>query len=83
MIRILYFARLRELLGLSEESVELNDSIATVDQLRQFLCDRGEPWTQTLQRDGLFISINHNVVQDEHPIKDGDEVAFFPPVTGG
>lgn len=82
MIKILYFARLRESLGVAEEAMEI--SAATVADLMTLLAARGEPWRQEF--DGcrpIRAAVNQILVSNDFAITDGDEVAFFPPVTGG
>lgn len=83
MIQILYFARLREELGRDQEQLQLPAGIVTTGQLRDLLCARGEPWQQVLHLDGLFVAVNQDVVDWQHPLSGDEEVAFFPPVTGG
>jgi molybdopterin synthase sulfur carrier subunit len=84
LIKLLYFARLREALGTSSESVEPPDEVSNVKALMAWLASRGGEWQ--MQFDGcrqIRAAINHELVSDDAPIKAGDEVAFFPPVTGG
>lgn len=84
MIKVLYFARLRESLGLAGEELDLPPGMTTVAGLMTLLAARGEPWQQEF--DGcrpLRAAVNQTLVPNSEPIKDGDEVAFFPPVTGG
>jgi molybdopterin synthase sulfur carrier subunit len=84
MIKLLYFARLREALGRSEEGIELRPGLHTVAELRAWLCERGEPWTSELAAGrGVLAAVNQTTANDSTPVNDGDEVAFFPPVTGG
>lgn len=83
MVKVLYFASLRETLGIPGEELELPHG-ATVTQLMLQLAERGNVWQQAF--DGcrpLRAAINHNLVPNDAAIKPGDEVAFFPPVTGG
>jgi len=83
MIKVLYFARLRESLGLTEEAMEIADGL-TVQDLMAKLAERGEPWN--LEFDGcrpLRAAVNQTLVSNQTLIRNGDEVAFFPPVTGG
>ncbi len=82
-IKILYFASLRETLGLGQESLELNATIDSVATLKNHLAARGEPWTALAKMKNLRAAINQRVVNADNAIADGDEVAFFPPVTGG
>ncbi|HCX33688.1 MAG TPA: molybdopterin converting factor subunit 1 [Rhodocyclaceae bacterium] len=82
-IRILYFAALREALGRPEESMELPESVGTVEALRLHLCGRSGAWEVLGRTRNLRMAINQEMAQPASPLKDGDEVAFFPPVTGG
>jgi len=84
LIKVLYFARLKESLKYSTEEFALPADVRTVADLKQHLAKRGESWAA--QFDGkvaLRAAINHAVVANDALIKTGDEVAFFPPVTGG
>ena len=82
-IRILYFASLRESVGQSEEELPLPDGVSNVEQLRTQLGARGGGWG-TLESDkNLRVAVNQRMADPAAPLRDGDEVAFFPPVTGG
>lgn len=83
-IRILYFASIREKLGKEAEEIELPAEVATVAGLRSYLSARGGAWEEALA-DGKLLraAVNQDMVQPTAAIKAGDEVAFFPPVTGG
>lgn len=87
-ITVFYFARLKETLKYSTEDMELSDSVyekpLTILQLKDILAKRGEVWqTMLLGQHKVRGAINHALVHDAAVIEDGDEVAFFPPVTGG
>lgn len=87
-ITLFYFARLKEKLNYSTEELELTDSVyekpLTILQLKGFLAKRGDVWQQMLLgKHKVRGAINHELVHDAAVIHDGDEVAFFPPVTGG
>ena len=85
-VRVLFFARLREQLGSSGEEVELPGDGPTVGQLRAQLAARGDTWREALdgpQSRRLRVAVNQDMATPETPLKAGDEVAFFPPVTGG
>jgi molybdopterin synthase sulfur carrier subunit len=87
-IKILYFARLKETLKFSTEDLELpEDDFArtlTILKLKAYLAKRNETWQQMLMgKLKVRGAINHELVDDNASITDGDEVAFFPPVTGG
>jgi molybdopterin synthase sulfur carrier subunit len=81
MINILFFAQVRELVGTSALSVPAE--YLTVEELRKALCERGERWSLALEPGKLLTAVNQSLVVSEHPLRAGDEVAFFPPVTGG
>ncbi|EFE93903.1 MULTISPECIES: molybdopterin synthase sulfur carrier subunit [Serratia] len=81
MIDILFFAQVRELIG--TESLSLPAEFANVEALRQALCQRGDRWALALESGKLLMAVNQSLVGAEHPLNAGDEVAFFPPVTGG
>ena len=84
MIKIFFFGRLRETLNTS--SIEISDlaELATVDKLRIHLSKSyGSIWEESLNQSNIVISVNQVVVSAETAIQDGDELAFFPPMTGG
>jgi len=81
MIKVLFFAQVRELVG--TDSLMLASSPDTVEGLRQQLAERGDRWALALEEGKLLAAVNQTLVEATHPIADGDEVAFFPPVTGG
>ena len=81
MIKGLFFAQVRELVG--TDSLMLASSPDTVEGLRQQLAARGDRWALALEEGKLLAAVNQTLVEATHPIADGDEVAFFPPVTGG
>ncbi len=84
MIRILYFASLREALGVASEEVNLPTEVATVEALVSWLHLRGEGWVGQLSPSKRWrVSVNHEMAGAASAVKAGDEVAFFPPVTGG
>lgn len=87
-IKIFYFARLKETLKFSSEDLELADddfaNTLTLLKLKAYLAKRNETWQQMLMgKLKVRGAINHELVDDNATIVDGDEVAFFPPVTGG
>jgi len=84
MITVLYFARLREALGTGSESIQLPRAVRDVEGLRSLLVARGGEWEQELAPRRLVrAAVNQAMAGGDTPVADGDEVAFFPPVTGG
>lgn len=84
MIRILYFASLRERLDSGGESLELPAGITQLGQLASLLAARGPVWADVFAgRLPLMMAVNQSAARPDSPLQDGDEVAFFPPVTGG
>ena len=82
-INLKYFASVREALG-SGEAVTLPEGVATVGAVRAWLVARGEPWAGALAEGrALRMACNQRMCDGGAPVAAGDEVAFFPPVTGG
>jgi molybdopterin synthase sulfur carrier subunit len=81
MIEIRYFASFRESLGLGSERLEWPQALPAAALLER-LRGRGEPWTRVLGA-RVMVAINQELASPDALVQDGDEVAFFPPVTGG
>ncbi|MEK1941765.1 MAG: MoaD/ThiS family protein [Pseudomonas sp.] len=82
MIRVQYFARYREALGIDAEQINNASAFTTLNALRLHLLGRGGVW-QVLAEQNLMCARNQELCSLEEPLADGDEVAFFPTVTGG
>ena len=83
-MKILYLARLREAIGLAEEQVDLPTSVQTVAGLLAWLRSRGGVFAEELAEGKRFrVAVNHAVVMSDSAVTADDEVAIFPPVTGG
>jgi len=83
-VKILYFASVRETLGRDAEEIELPEAAATVAGLRSHLRTRGGAWADALAEGRLLrAAVNRDMVPATLALKAGDEIAFFPPVTGG
>ena len=81
---VLYFASLRETLGLGREVLDLPDAVATASDLRSHLCARGGVWAKALAEGAAVrVAIDQSVAVPATRLHEGAEVAFFPPVTGG
>ena len=84
-VRIVYLARLREALGTSGETLTVSPGAPpTVESIVAALGRRGGSWSSELASGrAIRFAVNHHLVNRTHPVADGDEVAIFPPVTGG
>lgn len=83
-VRVLYFAALRERLGQAAEEIELPAGVSTLAGLRSHLISRGGEWQSALAETRLLrMAINQDMAEANAPVRAGDEIAFFPPVTGG
>ncbi len=82
-IKVLYFAGLRETLGYSHETLTLQPSLATVGDLRAHLARRGGVWEALGEGRNVRVAINQEMAGPDAAVADRDEIAFFPPVTGG
>jgi sulfur-carrier protein len=83
-VRILYFAWLRARIGCAEEELTLPPAIRDVAGLLVWLQGRGPRYAEALRDLSVVrVAVNQDYVGPEHKLGDGDEVAIFPPVTGG
>lgn len=94
MISVHYFASVRENLGLENETVMAPEGVDTVEKLIKHLIslheesgvrgeDEGARWRKVLQDDDILVAVNKTMAAKSDAIGPNDEVAFFPPVTGG
>ena len=83
MIEILFFARLREQVGTARLQFRPTQTPVTVGSLLAELRSRGEAWDTALGAANILCAVNQRQADSEQAIHAGDEVAFFPPVTGG
>jgi molybdopterin synthase sulfur carrier subunit len=83
-VRVLYFAALREQLGTAGEEIELPAEVTTIAGLRAHVMQRGGAW-QSVFADKKLVraAVNQDMAPPTARLKAGDEIAFFPPVTGG
>ncbi len=82
-ITICYFARFREKLGIQQEIYTLPKNVK-INELKNILAKRGEIWKELFEcNQGMLVALNQEMATLDSMVHDGDEVAFFPPVTGG
>jgi molybdopterin synthase sulfur carrier subunit len=83
-VKVLFFASLREQLGTGAVELEVPAAVATVGALRSHLRGLGGAYDVALgDKRALRTAVNQEMAQASAPLKAGDEIAFFPPVTGG
>lgn len=83
-MKILYFAWMREHTGCSTEEIRLPENVTTISELAVYLRGRSAGYDTALRNlKTVRVAINRKYANLESPITDSDEIAFFPPVTGG
>ncbi|WP_417317428.1 molybdopterin converting factor subunit 1 [Emcibacter sp.] len=83
-MKLVYFARVREDIGTSEEELSLPASITTTGELLEHLRTLGNNYTRALEDESrIRVAVNEVYVDMDHAVADADEVAIFPPMTGG
>jgi molybdopterin converting factor subunit 1 len=84
ILQVRYFAWMRTRVGTGAESVEAPDTVRDVAGLMDWLEGRSPGHAKAFaRREAVRIAVNQDYVEADHPVAEGDEVAFFPPVTGG
>jgi molybdopterin synthase sulfur carrier subunit len=87
MIKVLFFAQLREQLNCESLSFDIKQlqsaGIINHQDLLEHLCQLHPHWAQYLNSENIFAAVNQTIVHDAPKLGPDDEVAFFPPVTGG
>jgi molybdopterin synthase sulfur carrier subunit len=82
MIKVLFFARVREQLATDSLELQASDGLTT-GLVRQQLANTDSLWAKVLAEDSILIAVNQQIIDESTAVVDGDEIAFFPPVTGG
>ncbi|ARD45530.1 molybdopterin converting factor subunit 1 [Colwellia sp. PAMC 21821] len=82
MINVLFFARLREQLSTDSLQISISEDMTT-EHIRQQLANTDDLWAEVMTADSLLVAVNQQITDWSHNVNEGDEVAFFPPVTGG
>ena len=84
MLTVLFFARVKEQLDCARLELEWRDTALELDSLQEQLCvEHGGLWREVLGQENMIRAVNQSVVDGNCRLHDGDEIAFFPPVTGG
>lgn len=82
-IQIFYFANLADKLNCDNEFFPLDEKPLTLASLKKQLAERGSVWKETLSTSSTRCAVNQAIATEDELLSNGDEVAFFPPVTGG
>jgi molybdopterin converting factor subunit 1 len=83
-MKVLYFAWLKQKVGLAEEEVSPPSEVTDVAGLLDWLAKQSPRHADALARRGVVrVAVNQSYAQPDHPVRGGDEIALFPPVTGG
>ena len=83
-MKLVYFSWVREKIGVSDEDLKLPTGINTVEDLINWLCTRGESYASAFADTSIIrVAVNQEYVKMDATIGTDDEVAFFPPITGG
>lgn len=83
-MKLLYFAWLRQKIGMDGETIALPAEVADVAGLLEWLKGRGDNYAAALKNAAVIkVAVNQAYARPSTPLKDSDEVAIFPPVTGG
>ena len=83
-IKLFYFAEVREIVGIDQEEIDVESDIKTLAELIAFLKLRGNQWQAIFDMSSSYrMAINQELAEASHKINANDEVAFFPPITGG
>ena len=83
-IKLFYFAKVREVLGIDREEIDVESDIKTLAELVAFLKLRGSQWQSIFDMSSSYrMAVNQELAEESHTINSNDEIAFFPPITGG
>ena len=83
-MKILYFAHFREKTNIAEETIDLPNNVTNVETLIDWLVERNDSFADAfVDREHVRVAVNQEHVEFDMPVKVDDEIAFFPPMTGG
>ncbi|HVK99933.1 MAG TPA: molybdopterin converting factor subunit 1 [Dongiaceae bacterium] len=83
MIKVLFFARIRDQIGLSELTTELPEDVHDLSDFTRALIQANPSFEPALTERNVLTAVNQEMASPSTTIEDGDEIAYFPPVTGG
>ncbi|MFT4809815.1 MAG: molybdopterin synthase sulfur carrier subunit [Paraglaciecola sp.] len=86
MLKILFFGQLKDIIEteyLEIDIIQNGNQLNTVAKLRSLLQEKGDAWSEYLAYGKALVAVNQELTSDDTVINDTDEIAFFPPVTGG
>jgi molybdopterin synthase sulfur carrier subunit len=86
MLKVLFFGQLKEVVKtdcLEIQLIESGKQVNTVAKLRSVLQSKGDIWNEYLTYGKALVAVNQEMTSDDTVLNDADEIAFFPPVTGG
>lgn len=83
MITVLFFARVRDQVGCNELEVQLPEAISDIGAFTDFIMSQGEAFAAALSDPNVLVAVNQEMASSQTTVEDGDEIAYFPPVTGG
>ena len=82
-VKIVFFASLREELGVDSVDLQISGFSRVSALISQLADQQSAEWLEILTAKNIRVAVNHGIVNEDVGVTDGDEVAFFPPVTGG
>ena len=83
-MRVLYFAKVREIIGLPEENINLPSNVQTVEDFLDYLISKESKYDLALSnKESIHIACDEDHVDKDFILKNTKEIAIFPPVTGG
>jgi molybdopterin synthase sulfur carrier subunit len=82
-VKVVFFASLREELGVNSVDLQISRSASVSSLISQLADQHSAEWLGVLTAENIRIAVNQNIISKDIGVTDGDEVAFFPPVTGG
>ena len=82
-VKIVLFANLREALGVDSVELQITGSSSVSALISQLADQQSQEWFEMLTAENIRVAVNQDLINEDVEIVDGDEVAFFPPVTGG